>query len=120
MSPILCPRNIKVTPRSSVGENKKYDIAIIAGFVKPPFSLPKHYDKREIDWLLYQYESGATVAAACTGAAMLAETGILNGWEATTASVFYDLFRDFYPEVKLSLERDLSVSGPDGRLVTSE
>jgi transcriptional regulator GlxA family with amidase domain len=50
---------------------------------------------------------------------MRAESGILNGWEATTASVFYDLFRDFYPEVKLSLDRDLCVSGPDGRLVTS-
>ncbi len=119
LEPVLCPRNIKVTPQFSVEEKKKSDIAIVASFVKPPFSPPKHYDQRELDWLLFQYESGATVAAACTGASMMAESGILNGWEATTAPVFYDLFRDFYPDVQLSLERDLCVSGPDGRLVTS-
>lgn len=117
--PFLCPRNIQVTPQFSVQEKKRVDIAIVASFVKPPFSPPIRYDQRELDWLSYQYESGATIAAACTGASMLAEAGILNGCEATTSSVFHDLFRDFYPEVQLQLGKDLCVSGREDRLITS-
>ena len=49
---------------------------------------------------------------------MLAEAGLLDGWEATTHWAFRDLFRVHYPEVRLRLDQDLCVSGNDNQIVT--
>ncbi len=52
-------------------------------------------------WLLDQYEQGADIASLCTGAFILAETGLLNKRKATTHWALSDLFTQRYPEVSL-------------------
>jgi len=39
--------------------------------------------ERELNWLSRQQARGAIVASACTGAIILAESEVLDGWEAT-------------------------------------
>jgi transcriptional regulator GlxA family with amidase domain len=62
---------------------------------------------------------GTCVASACTGAAVLAEAGLLDGREATTHWAYRDLFLNHYPEVRLRLEQDVCVAGNRGEIVTS-
>jgi transcriptional regulator GlxA family with amidase domain len=71
----------------------------------------------EIAWLRQCYESGATIASACSGAVLLAETGVLDGQEATTHWAYCDAMRERYPRVRLRKERALVVSGEGQRLV---
>ena len=71
------------------------------------------------EWVAAQHAAGATVTSSCTGAMLLAEAGLLDGIEATTHWAFYDLFRTFYPEVHLRLEKNLCCAPPDHRIVTS-
>lgn len=50
-------------------------------------------------WLIEQYAGGAEVASLCTGAFLLASTGLLNGKKCSTHWNFTNQFRVMFPEV---------------------
>ena len=71
------------------------------------------------DWLRRVHRGGARVAAACSGALVLAEAGLLNDLEATTHWAYRDLFRLCYPRVRLRPEKNLCCSDARPDIVTS-
>jgi transcriptional regulator GlxA family with amidase domain len=52
-----------------------------------------------VPWLNRLHEDGAMIACVCTGAALLAEAGLLDGRVATTHWASAELFRQLYPRV---------------------
>jgi transcriptional regulator GlxA family with amidase domain len=61
-------------------------------------------------------DRGARIAAACTGTFVLAEGGLLDGYEATTTWWLSALFRQRYPKVHLNEHR---IVVPTGGAVTA-
>jgi transcriptional regulator GlxA family with amidase domain len=59
-------------------------------------------------WIAQQYKNGAEVASLCTGAFLLAFSGILKNRECTTHWKYANEFRLFYPSVKLVDEKVLT------------
>jgi len=61
-------------------------------------------NKSFIPWICTQYRNGAEVASFCTGAFLLASTGLLNGKRATTHVFSADAFTSNFPEVIMEPE----------------
>ncbi|MFC3226194.1 GlxA family transcriptional regulator [Marinibaculum pumilum] len=82
-----------------------------------PAGLPSWH--AECDWLRAQYAAGAILASVCTGAVLIAESGLLDGTEATSHWSAGEMFRSRYPAVRFRPERILCQGGPGHRIVTS-
>ncbi len=69
-----------------------------------------------ISWLRKMHEQGAYLGAVCSGAAYLAETGLMDGREATTHWGVADKLRERYPNVRWRPEQFVT---EDGRICCS-
>ena len=58
-----------------------------------------------IDWIAKQYKQGAEVASICTGAFLLASTGLLDGKSCSTNWAVADNFRMMFPKVNLQIDK---------------
>jgi len=85
-------------------------------FIAPNEKLEGRFDA-QIEWLRRCHESGATLAAACSGAVLLAEAGLLDGQDATTHWGYADVLARRYPGVRVHPSRALVVSGAEQRIV---
>lgn len=64
-----------------------------------------YINKDAATWIAKQYKNGAAVASLCTGAFLLAYSGILNGKQCTTHWAYANEFRYYYPGVTLVDEK---------------
>ena len=60
-----------------------------------------------VAWLRDMHSAGATLCSACTGVLLLAETGLLDGLQATIHWAFARTFSDNFPDVTLRTEEVL-------------
>jgi len=60
-----------------------------------------HYNRFFVDWIVKQYKGDAEIASLCTGAFMLAFTGLLKNKKCTTHWQYANEFRFFYPDINL-------------------
>ncbi|RNL90395.1 helix-turn-helix domain-containing protein [Sinomicrobium pectinilyticum] len=58
-----------------------------------------------IDWIVEQYKNGAAVASICTGAFVLASSGLLNGKHCSTHWEAAEDFRKMFGSVTLQTDR---------------
>ena len=58
-----------------------------------------------IQWIAGQYRQGAQIASLCTGAFLLAATGLLNRKQCATHWWAADSFRKMFPDVRLVIEK---------------
>lgn len=65
-----------------------------------------------IDWVAKQYAAGAEVATICTGAFMLAASGLLDGKRCSTHWSAAENFRTMFP--KVNLQTDQLITDEDG------
>jgi transcriptional regulator GlxA family with amidase domain len=82
---------------------------------KMPPDLELALARREVQeaaaYLREHHAEGARIAAACIGGFVLAESGLLDGHEATVSWWLGPLFRERYPAVRLDESRMLVASG---------
>lgn len=117
--PFRCGNGIPVAPDFSLASDCAPDIVIVPElWLGPDESLTGRYPAL-IDWLKRQHSRGATLYSACSGALLLAETGLLDGCDATSHWGYQDLFRKRYPRVRFRPEPNLAFADPSGRIVTA-
>lgn len=82
---------------------KRGDIVFIPGLDKK-FLLDAGFHQRIqpfLKWLVTQHENGATICSVCTGAFLLAKSGLLDNRECTTHWKYHALFRKAFPKTRL-------------------
>ena len=93
-----------VKPHTHISSITKTNLIIIP-------SLNHNYQKAVkgnqllIDWIEQQYKQGAEIASICTGAFMLASSGLLDGKSCSTHWAAADNFRTMFPKVNLQTDQ---------------
>lgn len=77
---------------------------VIVGAIGHPARRKQPTSVTTLNWLKYQYEHGAQVVSICTGAFVLAESGLLDGQPATTHWACQSLFKQRFPKVQLNAD----------------
>lgn len=94
-----------------------YDVVCVPELsLAPQSSLDGRFGS-ELAWLKAQHAAGAIVATACSGAALLAATGLLDGLDATTHWAYCDALERQHPSVRVHRQRALVAAGIGQRLV---
>lgn len=113
----VAANGVSITPSLSIADFPCPDIVCVPDvFVSPTDQWASRF-QRELDYLRAAYVRGATIATACSGALLLAEAGLLNGWQATTHWGYCDYLRKQYPAIDVHPQRALVASGGEQRLV---
>src|SRR5665213_2329393 len=93
-----------VRPQVLLQDVPKTDLIIIPAIQGDiPASIKMNY--AYVPWMTDQYRQGAEVASLCTGAFLLASTGLLKGKKCSTHWLAADAFRQAFPDVKLQAEK---------------
>lgn len=85
------------------------DLIIVPGMLGRPETLLEY--KALIGWIGQQHQQGKVVASACSGAFLLAATGLLQGRSATTHWQLADRFRQRFPKIDLQIDHILIDGG---------
>jgi len=118
-APFVCGNSIPVTPALSVADDPQGAVVILPElWLGPDEHLHGRYPEL-MDWIRRRHRAGASIYSACSGAVMLAETGLLDGCDATSHWGYQDLFRRDYPQVHFRPEPNLAFADKSGRIVTA-
>ena len=101
--PIRCTNNVLIQPHCSIGSIDQTDLIVLASATYIEQILQMNPEL--VPWIIRQYEQGAHVASICTGAFLLAETGLLDGKSASLHWGFTRMFRQRYPQVTLEPDK---------------
>ncbi|MCX4186907.1 GlxA family transcriptional regulator [Methylophaga sp. OBS4] len=116
-APLNICNGVNITPHTAMADCPPLDVICVPEVNLPPGTpLADRYDK-ELQWLRDRYEQGTILAAACSGAMLFAEAGLLDGWDATTHWAWCDVMRERFPIVKVHEQRALVVTGEGQRLI---
>ena len=118
-TPFTCGNGIPVNPDNSIADDPQADILILPElWLGPDENIHGRYPEL-MNWIRHKYQHDAFIYSACSGAVMLAETGLLNGCEATSHWGYQELFRKQYPQVRFHPEPNLVFADTSGRIVTA-
>ena len=96
-----CPRpHVVVVP----------DVQVAPGEVTPSFA-------PAVEWLQACHAQGALLASSCSGALLLARTGLLDGHDATSHWAYCDHLRRAHPRTRWYPERGLVTAGEGQRIL---
>jgi transcriptional regulator GlxA family with amidase domain len=93
-----------VKPNTNIAAITKTDLIIIPS-LNHNYQKSVKGNKHLIEWIARQYKNGAEVASICTGAFLLAASGLLDGKSCSTHWSVADNFRNMFPKVKLQTDK---------------
>lgn len=110
---------VSIVPQDCIDDVGRTDIVFVPNVMVKSAADLRALDRRLLDWIKSMHAGGAALYAACGGALVLAEAGLLDGEQATTHWSYAPLFRQQYPDVPLHVERLLVQSGDGHSVVCS-
>ncbi len=93
-----------VKPHTNISAITKTNLIIIPS-LNHNYQKAVKGNKALIDWIANQYKLGAEIASICTGAFMLASSGLLDGKSCSTHWAAADNFRSMFPKVNLQTDK---------------
>lgn len=117
--PVTGANGLRLLPEATLDTAPAPDIAIVPELLLPPQGFDAGLYSAEAAWLRKAHDGGAVVASICSGAVLLAATGLLDGEEATTHWAYCGALAEAYPDIRVQCDRALVASGVGERILTS-
>jgi transcriptional regulator GlxA family with amidase domain len=115
--PVQVSNGVLVSPHTTLAQCPAVDIVCVPEVNLPPEEPLTDRYREEIAWLAKRHRQGTLLAAACSGAMLFAEAGLLDGQDATTHWAWCDVLRERFPQVRVHEQRALVVTGEGQSLV---
>lgn len=93
-----------VKPHTDISAIRHTDLIIIPS-LNHNYNQAVKKNAAMIEWISDQYKKGAAVASICTGAFLLAASGLLSGKNCSTHWAAADSFRQLFPDVNLQTDQ---------------
>jgi transcriptional regulator GlxA family with amidase domain len=115
--PLEGANGVRIVPEASFDACGSPDVVCVTDIAVPPGEpLGGSYDA-EVDWLRERHAQGSILASSCSGAVLLARTGLLEGLDATSHWAYCDALKREYPGTRWFPERGLLFAGAGQRIV---
>jgi transcriptional regulator GlxA family with amidase domain len=115
--PVEAANGVRIIPEASFDSCGSPDVVCVTDVAVPPGApLGDAYDA-EVEWLRERHEQGSILASSCSGAVLLARTGLLEGLDATSHWAYCDALKRDYPGTRWFPERGLLFAGAGQRIV---
>ncbi|MFQ1682731.1 DJ-1/PfpI family protein [Pantoea dispersa] len=98
LNPVLARAGLSVKPDYTLSDHPQFDCLVIAGGVVSDELLKKNV----IQWIDEQSKKVKIIASVCTGAFLLAKTGMLDGKSATTHWEDISDLRAMFPRISVA------------------
>jgi len=115
----LTASGLPVTAHRTVDEVDRTDIIIIPSMMAAGGEWQTGRYPKVVKWLTEMHTQGAMLCSACSGVLLLAETGLLDGQEATIHWAYGRTFRRNFQNIHLRLEKVLVTTGKRQEFVMS-
>ena len=93
-----------INPQVNIADIGKTDLIVIPS-LNFDYEKDATGNKLLADWMKDQYKNGAEIASICSGAFLLASSGLVDGRNCSTHWAFADTFRAMFPKVNLQPEK---------------
>ena len=117
--PFVCLSGIPVQPQASLDDIERADVVVVCDMYTPVDQSPLGKYTPEIQWLKRMHARDALLCSVCSGATLLAESGLLNGYELSSHWAYRKLFQTYFPQIKWAPDAILNLSAVNQRLITS-
>jgi transcriptional regulator GlxA family with amidase domain len=91
-------------PDTTIDAIQKTNLIIIPS-LSHEYELASAENKMFVEWMTRQYKNGAEIASMCSGAFMLASSGLLDGKACSTHWIAADEFRVRFPQIHLQTDK---------------
>ncbi|HVE53230.1 MAG TPA: helix-turn-helix domain-containing protein [Ramlibacter sp.] len=115
-APFEAANGVRITPHAGFGDCPRPDVAVVADVMVAPGGDSPSFAPA-VEWLLACHAQGALLASACSGALLLARTGLLDGHDATSHWAYCDHLQRTYPRTRWHADRGLVTAGEGQRIL---
>lgn len=95
---------ITIKPDATVADTVECDLIIIPA-LRGDLLGSNHLNRYFVDWIIKKYRQNCEIASLCTGAFLLAFTGLLKDKKCTTHWSYANEFRFYFPDITLVDEK---------------
>jgi transcriptional regulator GlxA family with amidase domain len=114
--PFITGNGVRITPQSDFTGCPRPQVVVVGDVqVAPGEDSPAFAPA--VQWLLECHAQGALLASACSGAVVLARTGLLDGQDATSHWAYCDYLQRAHPRIRWHADRGLVTAGDGQRIL---
>ncbi|KAL4760916.1 DJ-1/PfpI family protein [Aspergillus foveolatus] len=107
LEPVALTAGVTLVPTTTVNDAPELDILLIGGDSPIRSNIPESYK----EFIRRHVASGKLLFTNCTGAAVVAQTGVLDGKAATVNKIEFNWIKQRYPAVKWTKAKNWIVDG---------